>query len=795
MMDDDLDNSDAWSADGVPGGPWSLPADIVIEQFEAPAIGGEGEEISGASSQRRPIELRLKCDGCGTSSFTVLPVEKVEANGPLEGPPPAAPAKSPAQPSPKNDADESDEKSSKPVQKPHSRIGRYVRVKKGEDKELVDDTEWKQPPDPARDRGYAIVIEDKINYDWYGNETSRKELLTLVSPTLVNAFHRVVKHFPGIGLNGGKVTLTSPYAPLFFYFDDLLKLADNDDDKELKDDLVHLTEFYSRRVKPTHDIIKQDQAQGNVIYKDLWSLFRPGDLVYTLDSFGEPTIHMLDATEYRAGERGMQNQYSIQRFPRFSADLWSITWDRATGLFQRVVFTRSIKSFSDSRPISALPFFPLKHYQGDLDALHIKLQQRGRLWKKLVSEQASCKFYDGPASPHFMMSGDGESLSERIVVDGAASLSMMGFYSRNGPSRQQVEQQVVVSGLMGGTNSQRVEYEFPVYGAGLTSTYDEFDDFPRGKEFSDLQAELCPATVACYALQRRSWYDVLCSKISEVEWATDTMENLVIDETTKRTLICLVEQHKKNQDKGLSDIIQFKGKGLIVVLHGNPGVGKTLTAEAVAEHTQKPLYPINIGEFTNTNDVVGQLAMHFRRASQWDAVLLMDEADVLLEKRSYENLTRNAIVSVFLRMLEYYEGILFLTTNRLLTMDAAFESRIQIAIRLPDLGPEQRRIIWNNLIRRLDPAEAKGKTELMEHLDDMERWELNGRQIRNILSMAVSLSLGSQRRRGALCYRIVEDMANEAIRFRDFFEDGAQERKAQLGIVNPRQFQERRSRW
>jgi len=356
-------------------------------------------------------------------------------------------------------------------------------------------------------------------------------------------------------------------------------------------------------------------------------------------------------------------------------------------------------------------------------------------------------------------------------------------------------QAAMMSGLMGGTNYQRIEYEYPVYGAGLSSAYDDFDDFPRHREFTDLQAELCPASVVCYALQKRAWFDVQCSRISEVEWASGTMESLVINEDTKRTLVCLVEQHKKNKDKGLSDIIKFKGKGLIIVLHGNPGVGKTLTAEAVAEHTKKPLYPINIGELTSNNDIVGQLSVHFRRASQWDAVLLMDEADVLLEKRSYENLNRNAVVSVFLRMLEYYEGILFLTTNRLLTMDAAFESRIQIAIRLPDLGPESRRLIWSNMIRRLDADEEQGKAELMEHLDDMEQWELNGRQIRNVLTMAESLALGSQRRRGALRFKMVEEMANEAIRFRDFFEDGAQERKAQLGIVNPRQFQERRARW
>jgi AAA+ superfamily predicted ATPase len=84
---------------------------------------------------------------------------------------------------------------------------------------------------------------------------------------------------------------------------------------------------------------------------------------------------------------------------------------------------------------------------------------------------------------------------------------------------------------------------------------------------------------------------------------------------------------------------------LIIVLHGSPGVGKTLTAEVVAEYTKKPLYPINIGELTSEQNIVSKLQWHFTIASRWDAVLLLDEADVLLEKRSYEDFRRNGIVS------------------------------------------------------------------------------------------------------------------------------------------------------
>lgn len=51
-------------------------------------------------------------------------------------------------------------------------------------------------------------------------------------------------------------------------------------------------------------------------------------------------------------------------------------------------------------------------------------------------------------------------------------------------------------------------------------------------------------------------------------------------------------------------------------------------------------------------------------AHGWGAVLLLDEADVYLERRSINDLMRNSLVSIFLRLLEYFQGILFLTTNR-----------------------------------------------------------------------------------------------------------------------------------
>ena len=131
-----------------------------------------------------------------------------------------------------------------------------------------------------------------------------------------------------------------------------------------------------------------------------------------------------------------------------------------------------------------------------------------------------------------------------------------------------------------------------------------------------------------------------------------------------------------------------------------------------------------------------------------------------------------------------------MTTNRIQTMDMAFQSRIHISIRYRPLVPEVRREIWTNFIDRLEASESRAKRELKEHLDDLQEWELNGRQIRNVLMIAQSLSLSRKRRSGALNYADVEEVANRTIEFQDFFDEDRDERKGQLGGVSGRRLPE-----
>ncbi|KAI1144801.1 hypothetical protein F4825DRAFT_467828 [Nemania diffusa] len=208
---------------------------------------------------------------------------------------------------------------------------------------------------------------------------------------------------------------------------------------------------------------------------------------------------------------------------------------------------------------------------------------------------------------------------------------------------------------------------------------------------------LAPPTIKGFNLKRKKWLDLQIDKIKPVIWNKQAFQHLVIKEKTKRLIQALVSNQIEAENS--TDLITGKGNGLIMLLHGGPGTGKTLIAESVAEIAEKPLYPVTCGDIgTEPHLVENYLESVLHLGNTWDCVVLLDEADVFLEQRGLEDLRRNALVSVFLRVLEYYDGILILTSNRVGTFDEAFKSRIQLALHYKNLSENQRSQIWSNFL-------------------------------------------------------------------------------------------------
>eukprot|EP00339_Tiarina_fusa_P008612 CAMPEP_0117017234 /NCGR_PEP_ID=MMETSP0472-20121206/13487_1 /TAXON_ID=693140 ORGANISM="Tiarina fusus, Strain LIS" /NCGR_SAMPLE_ID=MMETSP0472 /ASSEMBLY_ACC=CAM_ASM_000603 /LENGTH=865 /DNA_ID=CAMNT_0004721545 /DNA_START=151 /DNA_END=2749 /DNA_ORIENTATION=+ len=216
------------------------------------------------------------------------------------------------------------------------------------------------------------------------------------------------------------------------------------------------------------------------------------------------------------------------------------------------------------------------------------------------------------------------------------------------------------------------------------------------------------------------------------------------------------------EDAGI-DVVANKGGASIFLLHGPPGCGKTLTAEAIAELLKKPLYIVTAGDLGITAaEVEKTLGSVLDLCQTWDALVLIDEADIFLEARNSTEIQRNALVCVMLRLLEYYSGCLFLSSNRAASsIDAAIASRITVMLGYPPLGMDGRAKVWKNLIELVpgqptDPVTgeisarvarnprkaSKYRVEFSEedYKNLASGYKLNGRQIKNSIVLARALA-------------------------------------------------------
>lgn len=186
----------------------------------------------------------------------------------------------------------------------------------------------------------------------------------------------------------------------------------------------------------------------------------------------------------------------------------------------------------------------------------------------------------------------------------------------------------------------------------------------------------------------------------------DYLRHYQYDKTLKDKLILPKTHHDlldvltANVDVFTGDIVEGKTAGNVILCKGVPGVGKTLTAEIYSELIERPLYLLHSGSLgTNAQDIEANLRVIFARSERWNCVLLLDEADVFIVQRG-DNIEQNAIVAEFLRTMEYFSGLLFMTTNRPSNIDEAIISRCAAIIEYEIPTPENAAKIWRVFARQ-----------------------------------------------------------------------------------------------
>lgn len=231
-----------------------------------------------------------------------------------------------------------------------------------------------------------------------------------------------------------------------------------------------------------------------------------------------------------------------------------------------------------------------------------------------------------------------------------------------------------------------------------------------------------------FDLKRHIRYEVHISQLEAYVYNTKLRDSLVLPERHLQLIDALLADKKST----FQDIIEGKSGGVVVLLQGRPGTGKTLTAEIYAEAMERPLYMVQCSQLGLDADTLEKnLKEVLIRGSRWGAVMLLDEADVYVHERG-SDLLHNAIVGVFLRVLEYQTSVLFLTTNRGDLVDDAILSRCTARIEYKAPEPHQQALIWAIL------AKSNGIKLPQAEIDKVviNNPTLSGRDIKNLLKLA-----------------------------------------------------------
>ncbi|KAB8265747.1 P-loop containing nucleoside triphosphate hydrolase protein [Aspergillus pseudonomiae] len=488
-------------------------------------------------------------------------------------------------------------------------------------------------------------------------ENTESGQYAMISDLLKKFLNKLLKGYPGLTMALKRVEIQTPFMRFIHRWEAFSKAREDIEDSATRS-VVDL--LYRVLEEELGEIIthKKDLIHNCVItHVFLWAIFEPGAHLYSVDDDHERVFELLSITLSSDGVFGVSSMY--------------IDYDGTS--FGYRMHDEHICLFEGTQPIIALPIFPLK-FHPKAGAVQENLIAPGKLWEKYSGYH--CKQYEGPGFAKFMGRHIQISVKSRIIIDGEA-------FNTFNPN-----------------HSIKVD--------------------PCLKPLNDEKRLLATPMQRGYSLKDKKWLEVPLEGVRDIVWDSQAFDSLVLPAEQQR-LHCLILAIAKAQSKQMDtfdDVVQGKGRGVILQLSGPPGVGKTLTAESVAEAMRVPLYVLSAGDLgTSAGNVEKALKDILRMVPKWGAVLLLDEADMLMETRNARDLVRNEL------------GILFLTTNRAESIDPAFESRIHMSARYPALDVNSRRQIWAQFL-----GGSMGFSS--EQLDSLAQVKLNGRQIKNVVKTA-----------------------------------------------------------
>ncbi|CAN9180217.1 unnamed protein product [Alternaria sp. RS040] len=629
-----------------------------------------------------------------------------------------------------NNAEENDKKNEEPCE-PGMKSGLKHLYSGKEDKK--GRFQWQEeipedigdPVENDETAKWALLVR---NVKVYGDPRRVLSIHSVVvqSPLLKKLLAGVLKNYPGVTVGLNRLEFQGKFEPLIHRWaelqDAIAKLGDDTEDKRTtKSHAELLQEILTKEFKTMIDTSQDMKSKKVMTYEHLWTLFQPGATVFARQD-GQETAMTLVETKYGVDCKGV---------PCFWLTCKYVDWDGAK--FGSNKINLSISVYTGTRAITSLRVYPIEfHAEGE--AIRARLIERGGKTETLAGP--NYRAYQGVA---WRQGGFGNK--DKYNVKGRIVIDTYGW-NRFNPTQAiyvtPLNQKDPTPPPPPGQYDEGEEEECQEFededdsGMPIDGAFADEDDAVKHPPLTTEQKLICSPLLRGYSLKNKLWLNFFVNCVKDIEWQTDAFDRLVLPKNQKELILGFTESQRKFRDT-FDDVIEGKGKGMIILLCGPPGVGKTLTSESVAEEMKVPLYMMSAGDLGfDPRKVETKLQDILEMCSRWNAVLLLDEADVFLEQRSLHELERNKLVSIFLRVLEYYEGTMFLTTNRVQTFDPAFQSRIHISLDYPGLTIDSRKTVWKNFLDSSSQEHTIDKAQLAE----LARMDLNGRQIKNILKIA-----------------------------------------------------------
>ncbi|KAF7554145.1 hypothetical protein G7Z17_g3101 [Cylindrodendrum hubeiense] len=581
-----------------------------------------------------------------------------------------------------------------------------------------------------------------VQYIWVNN------------PDVKAALSSVFEGYPSVDCTSTELRFAKPFIPFAHRWKQFIELVENEFDPLLHDNLRLLHQILERELKETFKELRAFEDTGCVSFDILPLAFKPGEIILNKEDGVTVAALLRDVDRISS----IDQKDVCYRFRGSQLDWDGMKCGVRKGSFQ-------LEHFTGTRHLADMDILPLRCHP-ESEIITERLIARGRKFESLRGKHFL--YYDGKArdllraiSGHDWGQGTMTRVTERVMVDAKY------FYDNERNSPAPLE-------CLSGLDPRYVLKKPPPKPNAFRRMISEDDDSfhhiqgeiyepeeneePDYSPLTDEQCLLAVSGVFGFALESKLWCRFSVDNLKKISWNSDAIDNLVINDAEKKLILSFVSA---NQAADFDDFVPGKGKGLVMLLAGPPGTGKTLTAETVSEHLKRPLYRLGVSDLgTKVHDVEANLKCALRRCALWNAILLVDESDVFLETRSTDSLERNQMVSVFLRLLEYYDGVMILTTNRYLTIDPAFESRVDVILSFPELDEPSRAQIWRNFLQKDEAVTALGE----EAISILANVPLNGRQIKSAVKTARVLAAGEGVLLNVEHIRIVVRLRNRAAR-------------------------------